>query len=84
MRDLLFPLHCSIGTTPLNTVKREGEPESATYFHFRGTVIQWKIHTAVDRTEYVSPSVQEYLLTSLIQSLFDILGSRTQEKNLWI
>ena len=55
----------------LNTLKREGELESATYFHFWGTVIQWKIYMAVDRTEYVCP-VQLYLLTSLIQKLYDV------------
>jgi len=44
--------------THIVTVKREGQPESPTYFHFWGTVIQWKIHTSVDRTEYVDLSVQ--------------------------
>jgi len=50
------------------------------YVHFWGTVVQWKIHTAVDRTEYVGPSVQEYLLTSLIQNLFDVLEAELRRR----
>ena len=57
MRDLLFPLYCN-KQAMLNTLKREEELESATYVHIWGTVIQWKIHTAIDRTEYVDASVQ--------------------------
>ena len=57
LRDLLFPLHCN-KQAMLNTLKRGGELESATYFDFWGTVIQWKICMAVDRTEFVCPSVQ--------------------------
>ena len=49
----LFPLHWG-----KNTIKREGELESATSFHFWGTVFQWKVCKAVDRTECIGPSVQ--------------------------
>ena len=53
----MFPLYCN-KQAMLNTLKREEELESATYVHIWGTVIQWKIHTAIDRTEYVDASVQ--------------------------